>query len=290
MKPTNLMLAITAIVLLALFSCVKDDLYNGPATITGVAFTPSTVTPDDAVNVSAVITSINGIESVAIYYKANSGNYVAIPMTESSNNTYTGVIPKQLDQTTIAFYVYALTKKGAENKSAEKSYKVGAIPPNYAAILLNEVDGNTKYVELFNNSAAPVNISGMTIIKNAVSLKNADGTPNWTVPAGTILPANGYGIIKCSGYTATADAAAITVGTVSDGMSAKQTLLLELTKPDGTVVSSFQRGVAPWGTTISAIATTDSYSRVPNGSTTWKLALQTPGKANGASTGDIPSL
>ncbi|MBK8953201.1 MAG: hypothetical protein IPM85_13980 [Chitinophagaceae bacterium] len=77
---------------------------------------------------------------------------------------------------------------------------------------------------------------------------------------------------------------------MGDGMSAKQTLLLELTKPDGTVISTFQRGVAPWGTTISAIATTDSYSRVPNGSATWKLALQTPGKVNGASTGDIPVL
>jgi len=269
-------------------SCVKDEMYNGPSSITGVSFSPSAATPDDDVTVTATITSINGVESAAVFYKANNGSFVSVPMT-GAGDIYTGKIPKQADQITVTFYVKAITKKGIEAVSTEKSYKVGAIPPNYAAIVLNEIDGNTKYVELFNNSAAPVNISGMIILKNTVSLKNADNTPNWTVPAGTILPANGYGIIKCSGYTATADPAAVVIGTVGDGMSAKQTLLLELTKPDGTVLSTFQRGVAPWGTTITAIATTDSYSRVPNGAATWKLALQTPGKVNGASTGDIPA-
>ena len=288
MKLQYLATLLSGMMLLA-SSCVKDEIYNGPATISNVSFSPSTVTPDDVVNVSATVTSVKGVEAVTLYYKANAGSYLSIPMVAGANNSYTGSIPKQVDQTTIVFYVGAKTKGGIENSGAEKTYKVGAIPPNYAAIVLNEIDGNTKYVELFNNSAAPVNISGMYILKNTVSLKNTDATP-WSVPAGTILPANGYGIIKCSGYAATADPAAIIIGTVADGMSAKQTLFLELVKPDATVVSTFQRGVAPWGVTISAIATTDSYSRVPNGSATWKLALQSPGKVNGAATGDIPSL
>lgn len=280
------------ILILSIFntSCVKDEMYNGPATITNVSFTPSSVTPDDVVTVSATVTALKGLASVTLFYTVNAGSPLSVVMVAGASNIYTGSIPKQVDLANVVFYVGAKTNGGIENKSAERTYKVGAIPPNYTAIVLNEIDGNTKYVELFNNSAAPVNISGMMIIKNGVSLKNADGTPNWAVPLGTILPANGYGIIKCSGYTATADPAAITVGTVGDGMSAKQTLLLELTKPDGSVISTFTRGVAPWGTTISAIAVTDSYSRVPNGSATWKLALQTPGKINGTSTGDIPAL
>jgi hypothetical protein len=282
---------ISSLIGLALFasSCVKDEIYNGPATISNVAFTPSTVTPDDVVNVTATVTSVKGIEAVTLFYKVNGGTALSVPMVAGASNSYSGSIPKQVDQTTIVLYVGAKTTGGIENSSAEKTYKVGAIPPNYAAIVLNEVDGNTKYVELFNNSAAPVNISGMYILKNTASLKNADASP-WSVPAGTILPANGYGIIKCSGYSATADPAAIIIGTVADGMSAKQTLLLELVKPDAAVVSTFQRGVAPWGVTISAIPATDSYSRVPNGTGTWKLALQSPGKVNGASTGDIPAL
>lgn len=270
-------------------SCVKDEMYNGPATITNVSFAPSSVTPDDNVTVSAVVKNIMGIASVTINYKVNSANAIAVPMTAGANDTYSGAIPKQVDKAEVSFVVEAKTKGGFVNQSAEKTFKVGAILPNYTAIVLNEIDGNTKYIELFNNSAAPVNISGMIILKNTVSLKNADGSPNWSVPTGTVLPANSYGIIKCSGYTANADAAAINIGTVSDGMSAKQTLLIELAKPDGNVVSTFQRGVAPWGSTISAIAATDSYSRVPNASGTWKLALQTPGKANSASTGDIPA-
>ncbi|HOZ69905.1 MAG TPA: lamin tail domain-containing protein [Chitinophagaceae bacterium] len=282
---------ISSLIGLALFasSCVKDEIYNGPATISNVAFTPSTVTPDDVVNVTATVTSVKGIEAVTLFYKVNGGTALSVPMVAGASNSYSGSIPKQVDQTTIVLYVGAKTTGGIENSSAEKTYKVGAIPPNYAAIVLNEIDGNTKFVELFNNSAAPVNISGMVILKNTVSLKNPDGTP-WSVPAATILPANGYGIIKCSGYTATADPAALIIGTVGDGMSAKQTLSLELVKPDGTSVSLFTRGAAPWGVTISAIPATDSYSRVPNATGTWKLALQTPGKVNGASTGDIPAL
>ncbi|HWC53179.1 MAG TPA: lamin tail domain-containing protein [Chitinophagaceae bacterium] len=275
---------------LVLSSCVKDDIYNGPATISNVAFSPGTVTPDDIVTVTAVVTALKGVHSVNLFYKADAGSYISVPMTAGTNNTYSGTISKQVDKTVITFYVSATTNGEQVSQTAEKTYSVGAIPPNYAAIILNEVDGNTKFVELYNNSDQPVNISGMAIIKNGTSLKNADGTPNWIVPTGTIIPGRGYGVIKCNGYTATADPAAVIIGTVGDGMSAKQTLLLELTKPDGTVLNTFQRGSSPWGVTISAIASTNSYSRCPDGTGAWKTALYTPGKANGAATGDIPSL
>lgn len=271
-------------------SCVKDEMYNGPAAISNVSFTPATVTPDDIVTVTATITALKGIQTATLFYKVNAGSYTSLIMTTGSNDTYTASIPKQVDKTDITFYIDVITKGGIENHSAEKTYKVGAIPPNYAAIILNEVDGNKKFVELYNNSDNPVNISGMAIIKNGTSLKNEDGTPSWVVPNGIIIPARGFGIIKCNGYAATADPGAVIIGTVGDGMSAKQTLLLELTRPDGTVLNTFQRGTAPWGVTISAIATTDSYSRCPDGTGAWKTALSTAGKTNGVSTGDIPPL
>ncbi len=281
-----------AVVLLAMFftSCVKDDMYNGPALITNISYSPDTVTPDDTVTVAATITALRGIQSVSLFYKINSGSYASAAMTVGINDTYSARIPKQADKAEVTFYISVTTNGGIQNQSDKKTYKVGAIPPNYAAIILNEVDGNKKFVELYNNSDKPVNISGMTIIKNGTSLKNEDGTPLWFVPAGTSIPARGFGVIRCNGYSATADAGAVMIGTVGDGMSTKQTLLLELTKPDGTVLNTFQRGVAPWGVTISAIATTDSYSRCPDGTGAWKTALSTAGKANSTSTGDIPQL
>lgn len=271
-------------------SCVKDEMFNGPASISNVSFTPATVTPDDIVTVTATITALKGVETVTLFYKVNVESYTSLIMTAGSDDTYAANIPKQDDKTDVTFYINVITSGGIENQSAEKTYNVGAIPPNYAAIILNEVDGNKKFVELYNNSDNPVNISGMAIIKNGTSLKYEDGTPSWVVPTGIIIPARGFGVIKCNGYTATADPAAVIIGAVGDGMSAKQTLLLELTKPDGTVLNTFQRGVAPWGVTISAIAATDSYSRCPDGTGAWKTALSTAGKANGASTGDIPPL
>lgn len=283
--------SILVLLLATLFaSCVKDDLYNGPAAITNIAYSPDTVTPDDTVTVTATITALRGIRSSSLFYKINSGTYTSVAMAAGSNNSYSAKIPKQADKDEVTFYISVTTNGGVQNQSAEKTYKVGALPPNYTAIILNEVDGNKKFVELYNNSDKAVNISGMAIIKNGTSLKNEDGTPLWSVPTGTLIPARGFGIIKCSGYSATADPGAIMIGTVGDGMSAKQTLLLELTKPDGTVLNTFQRGVAPWGVTISAIATTDSYSRCPDGTGAWKTALSTAGKANSASTGDIPPL
>ena len=280
--------SLLVVLVIFLGSCVKDEMYNGPAAISNLAFSPTTVTPSDTVTVTATITALRGINTATLVYNVNSGSSISLPMTAGSNNIYTARIPKQADQAIVVFHLEVLTNGGIISQSAEKTYKVGAIPPNYAAIILNEVDGNKKFVELYNNSDNAVNISGMTIIKNGTSLKNEDGSPSWVVPAGTTLPGRGYGIIKCSGYTATADPGAIIVGAVGDGMSAKQTLLLELTRPDGTVLNNFQRGVSPWGVTISAIAVTDSYSRCPDGTGAWKTALSTVGKANGASTGDIP--
>lgn len=280
--------SLLVMLVISLGSCVKDEMYNGPAAISNVAFSPTTVTPSDTVTVTATITALRGINKATLVYNVNSGSSISLVMTAGSNNIYTARIPKQADLATVVFYLEVLTNGGVTSQSVEKTYKVGAIPPNYAAIILNEVDGNKKFVELYNNSDNAVNISGMTIIKNGTSLKNEDGSPSWAVPAGTTLSGRAYGIIKCSGYTATADPGAIIVGAVGDGMSAKQTLLLELTRPDGTVLNNFQRGVSPWGVTISAIATSDSYSRCPDGTGAWKTALSTAGKANGASTGDIP--
>jgi hypothetical protein len=286
----NFFLPVYLLLAMVFTSCVKDEIYNGPATIANVTVTPTSVTPDDNATITATVTALTGIQTVSLLYKVNEGSYLSLVMTTGSKDFYTVSIPKQVDKAVITFYIDVKTNGGIESKSAEKTYTVGAIPPNYAAIILNEVDGNKKFVELYNNSDNPVNISGMAIIKNGTSLKNEDGTPSWVVPTGIIIPARGFGVIKCSGYTATADPAAVIIGTVGDGMSAKQTLLLELTKPDGTVLNSFQRGVSPWGVTISAIATTDSYSRCPDGTGSWKTALSTAGKANGTATGDIPSL
>lgn len=273
-----------------LFSCVKDDLYNGPATISNIGYAPASVTPDDSATITATITALKGINTATLMYKVNASAFTALSMTATGYDVYTAKIPKQADQAVVTFYINVITNGNIESKSAERSYKVGAIPPDYAAIIINEVDGNKKFVELYNNSDHPVNISGMTIIKNGTSLKYEDGTPSWSVPTGIVIPAHGFGIIKCSGYTATANPAAVIIGTVGDGMSAKQTLLLELTKPDATVLNTFQRGVAPWGVTISAIAATDSYSRCPDGTGAWKTALSTCGTSNAAATGDIPPL
>lgn len=278
------------LLVLAFASCVKDELYNGPATIVSITHTPSSVTPDDDVIVSATVTALRGIESVTLFYKVGDAAYLSLATAEGVKDVYTATIPRQVDKAVVTFYVKINTKGGIESQSAETTYTVGAIPPNYDAIILNEVDGNKKFVELYNNSDHSVNISGMKIIKNGTSLKNEDNTPSWSVPTGIIIPARGFGIIKCNGYTATADLAAVIIGTVGDGMSAKQTLLLELTKPDGTVLNTFQRGVSPWGVTISAIATTDSDSRCPDGTGSWKTALSTAGSANGTATGDIPAL
>ena len=88
------LLLFATILTLGFSACAEDKPYEGPASISDVAYTPTTVTSNDDVTVTAKITDLNGVASAKVQYKIGDGNYTSVNMT-ADKNIYTGIIPQQ---------------------------------------------------------------------------------------------------------------------------------------------------------------------------------------------------
>ena len=142
-----------------------------------------------------------------------------------------------------------------------------------SSVVLNEVNGNDKYVELHNLTDQPVDITGWKLEKDEKLVWTASDASQCT------LAAHAYLVIDfVKGSENPKEAAS--------GISAGKSVKVELKNAAGGCIDVFIRGSASWGTTISPCS--DSFGRTPDGSGPWKLIEPTPGTANGASKGDIP--
>ncbi len=274
------LLLFVSILTLGLVSCVEDKVYEGPASISDVAYSPLAVTPDDDVTVTAKITDMQGISSAKVQYKVGSGNYTAADMT-ANQNTYTGIIPKQADEAVVVFYVEVVNEAGITSKSPEKTYTVGAEPVDYTKLVLNELNssGNDedKYIELYNNSDVAIDLEGVIIKK--------DEEEAWVGKAGNRIEPQGYFVILGAKGT--------TPDGFNSGFSGKKSVLIELYAPDGSLTDKFQRGEkgTGWGDQSLSDVTklsTPSFSRCPNGTGDWRLAAATQGTKNPDTGVDIP--
>jgi hypothetical protein len=146
---------------------------------------------------------------------------------------------------------------------------------DYSQLVINEVDGNGKFIEIYNKGTEAVPLEKLTLVKN-------EAQTWWTGSAGTTIDAGGYYVVAQSGGTDIFDE-----NTGLNGISPKQTVKFELKKPNGDLIDSFSRGVSPWGTSISDV-TPDSFSRCPNGTGDFKLATPSPKAANPETGEDIP--
>ena len=146
---------------------------------------------------------------------------------------------------------------------------------DYSTLVINEIDGNGKFVEIYNTGTESVSLENLTLVKNETQTW-------WTGTADKSIAAGGHYVIAQIGSTGIFDEA-----TGASGISTKQTVKFELKNPDKDVIDSFFRGVAPWGTAVSDVAP-DSFSRCPNGIGDFKLATPSPGAANPETGTDIP--
>ena len=143
---------------------------------------------------------------------------------------------------------------------------------DYSQLVINEIDGNGKFIELYNKGTKAISLEKLTLIKN-------ESQTWWSGATGITIGAGEYYVIA-NGTAVVADEY-----TGASGISAKQTLKFELKKPNGDLIDSFVRGVAPWATVISDV-TPNSFSRCPNGTGNFKLAIPSPKAAN-PQTGDL---
>jgi len=178
-------------------------------------------------------------------------------------------------------WAYADPTPGTAN--GEKQAEI--VDPGYltSQVVLNEVSGEHKFVEIYNSSARAVSLNGVTLDRN-------DGMSNWTGTATDVIPAGAYRIFLFNSYTSGLDKNEAFVGwTVGSGISDQQILKVALVSLTGNEFSVFIRGDVPlpaWQSTEGVTRNRNhSYSRMSNGS--WAYADPTPGAVNGEKQGEI---
>ena len=164
-----------------LVSCVKDKPYPG-ITISNVSYSPTAVQADQPVTVTATISSFNDFTAKVVYKLNSSEKEVAM----TAGTTYTAVIPGYPDGTTISFYIEA-SNDDVTMKSDVKEYTVGAVQIDYTVLRLNELNGNDKFIEIYNTGSDAINLAGVNIEK--------DGAQKWAGTSDINIEAGGYVVL-----------------------------------------------------------------------------------------------
>ena len=267
--------------LVVMASCVKDEPYYG-ITISGLSYNPTAMTDVNDVTVTADIASFYDFKATLCYTLNEVEKINEVPMTlDNATKLYTAVIPAQPNDTKVVFFVKAVSEK-MEVKSESKDYTVGAVLPDYSVIVLNELNGADKFIELYNMGDIDLPLRGMYIEKDAKKIV-------WTADEKVVAPAHGMLLLYSSDVTGEGDAhEGYTENLIfNSGLSPKKTLKIELFMPDGVSRDVFTRGTDEnWGTNITDISP-KSYARTPDGGE-WLLAEPTPGTANPATGDPIP--
>ena len=147
--------------------------------------------------------------------------------------------------------------------------KVEPKPAGPEVVRLNEINGNDKFIEIFNGSDKDADISGVKIFK--------DGKDVWTATESTLLGAGEYlllyseDVVVEGGAQAGYDATKV----FASGLSSKKAVRVTLTKNDGTtVIEDFNLVTHPTGKAING-----SYGKNKDGK--WYIQeTATPGKEN----------
>ena len=156
--------------------------------------------------------------------------------------------------------------------------------PDYTNLVLNELNGDTKFIEFYNKGDLELSLEGMFITKdgNEEDIK-------WTGDATHVIPAHGYLVLYS--IDTQADHPELTENMFfNSGLSAKKSVRIAFYMADGTERDVFVResSAAPgeWGASMSNVAP-QSYARTPDGGD-WKLADPTPGEPNPDAGDPIP--
>lgn len=142
------------------------------------------------------------------------------------------------------------------------------------SVRLNELNGNkpTKYIELYNTSDQTVDISGVKMVKNG-------SEEIYVAPKGTTIEGHGYKVLV-------SDQTSYSTGFTS-GLSAKKSLMIELTTSDGSLIDVFKDPSIAKGNTwdeadpkYNGNDTGEAYGRNADGTGDWYMIAPTQGMTN----------
>ena len=191
-----------------------------------------------------------------------------------------------------AMAALALTSCGDDNFGVEggDDYNVGV-----KGIVLNELSGADKYIELYNTTDAEVSLREVYLVKYDSS-KDGGQSTTWTGAKDMVSPAKGYVVLESSDLADEAEGGDPNYAYESanhvfkGGLSGKKNVFIELYNAKDELLSEFKRGDEGAGWNQVGGFNNDkkhSFSRVPDGIGEWAYADPTPKAANGAKVADI---
>lgn len=269
--------------LMGLASCVKDKQYPG-INISNVSYAPTAVQADDDVTVTATITSFKDFTAKLVYVINEESKELAMTAAE---DVYTAVIPAQPDGTKVSFCVQAMNDE-VTAASPAMEYEVGAVAIDYSVLRLNELNGNDKFIEIYNAGADAINLNGVYIEK--------DGAQNWLADNTVKIEAGAYLVLYSEDVVA--DHPDVPESLIfHSGLSAKKNVRIQLFTPAGASIDDFNLTAIELNGEAYGYASNQapaSYSRNADGN--WYYADATPGAVNvdganivlGLEGGDVP--
>ena len=164
-----------------------------------------------------------------------------------------------------------------------------------AGIVLNELSGADKFIELYNTTDKEVSLEGVYVVKYDSS-KDGGKSTTWTGAKGMTIAAKGYVVLESSDLSDPAEdgdpayAYESANHVFKGGLSGKKNVFIELYNANDEKLSEFKRGEdgAGWNQ-VSGFNNNkkNTFSRVPNGTGDWAYAAPSKGTANGEKTGDL---
>lgn len=278
------LLFVAMAVIAMLVSCKPDTKVP---TISNVSQNPEIVVADQEVTVTATVTGAEEF-TIKLYFTVNADSFEADMTPADELNAYKAVIPGQADGAKVSYYIQVVAGEVVV-KTDSYDYLVGIAPtPVGANIMLNELSGVNKFIEIYNPTDAPY------VLENVYIEKDAKEAPIWVGDGTITVPARGYVVLWSEDKVADHPELEGTNYIFGSGLSSKKTVRIALFKgefPNGEQLDLFTRGNAEldpegWGLTISDV-NPQVYARTPDGGD-WKLADETPDAANPATGDDIP--
>ena len=162
-------------------------------------------------------------------------------------------------------------------------------------IVLNELSGADKFIELYNTTDKEVSLEGLCLVKYDAS-KDGGKSTTWTGKAGMKIAAKGYVVLESSDLSDPAEdgdpayAYESANHVFKGGLSGKKNVKIELQDATEKVLDTFVRGEEGAGWNQVSGFNNDkkhTFSRVPDGTGAWAYADPTKGAANGAKVAEI---
>ena len=162
-------------------------------------------------------------------------------------------------------------------------------------IVLNELSGPDKFIELYNTTDKELSLEGVYLVKYDSS-KDGGKSTTWTGAKGMTIAAKGFVVLESSDLADPAEdgdpnyAYESANHVFKGGLSGKKNVFIELYSAADEKLSEFKRGEEGAGWNQVSGFNNDkkhTFSRVPDGTGEFVYADPTKGAANGAKVADI---